>query len=67
MWFLIIWVISIIWALFFTQWCIENNISPLAILVMFCPILNTVFAAYRTYRWIRNGFDIKFLKDLFAK
>jgi hypothetical protein len=68
MWFLIIWFISCFWALCFVPWCAERNISlGITIFSYICPVFNTIFAAYRTYRHFKNGGSIKFLKDLFAE
>ena len=69
MWFLIFWLISIFWAICFIPWCIDKRYSPVVILIMFCPILNTVFAACRTYHFIMspNNKSWESFKDLFAK
>lgn len=64
----IIWFLSDIWALFFMPWCADHKIElHTALFAVLCPGLNTAFAAYRTYRWIKDGFNINFIKDLFGK
>ena len=63
----LIWVMSCIGVLFFIPWCVDNDISlPLTLFVIICPILNTTFIIYRTYRYFKNG-GIILLKDLFKK
>lgn len=64
--FLIIWLISWIGAIAFIPWCVDNDISLIMTLfVMICPILNTIFVIYRTYRYFKNRGTIP-LKDLFV-
>lgn len=58
--------VSLIWSLFFLEWMIEHNITPgIGVFTVMCPILNTMFVIYRTYRHFKNGGKI-FLHDLFA-
>ena len=64
---LVIYFISFIWAFAFSGWACEHEISFGAFMfTIFCPILNTIFAVYRTYRFLKNK-DRFFLKDLFEK
>lgn len=64
--FLIIWLISCVGVIAFIPWCVDNDISlPLTLFVMICPILNTIFVIYRTYRYFKNGGTFP-LKDLFV-
>lgn len=63
-----VWFISVFWALFFVSWCFDHKIElRVTLFAVFCPGLNTAFAAYRTYRWVKDGFNINFIKDLFGK
>lgn len=64
---LIIYFISLVCAFSFLDWACERDISIGGfIFVIFCPILNTVFAIYRIYRCFKSK-DNFFLKDLFEK
>ena len=64
----LIWLMSCLWAMCFISWMVDKDTDTiLAAFVCLCPIFNTVFAAYRTYRHFKNGNGIKFLKDLFAE
>lgn len=48
--------ISIFWSFCFIPWCVNENIDfAEAMFVCFCPVLNTIFAGYRTYRYFKNG------------
>lgn len=61
-----IYIISIVWSLFFIEWMVEQNITPgIGVFTVMCPILNTIFAGYRTYRHFKNDGKF-FIKDLFA-
>ena len=67
--FLILWLVSCFLSLIFIPWCIDRGYSPIVILIMFCPILNTIFVICRTYHAVRSGFveGWESFKDLFAK
>lgn len=69
MWFLFVWLISFLWSNFFMEWCIDKGYSPIVLLVMVCPILNTIFAICRTYHAIKSKRKEKWksFKDLFAE
>ena len=69
MWFVIVWLASLFSSLIFIPWCINRGHGPIVMLVMFCPILNTIFVICRTYHAVRSGFveGWESFKDLFAK
>jgi len=61
-----IYIISSVWSCCFINWAFNKNIDYYKIiLISACPILNTIFAGYRTYRHFKNGGKF-FIKDLFA-
>lgn len=61
-----IYIISAFWSCFFIRWALDRDINcDKIIFISVCPILNTIFAGYRTYRHFKNGGKF-FIKDLFA-
>lgn len=61
-----IYIISAFWSCCFIGWAVDKDIDPDKIIfICVCPILNTVFAGYRTYHHFKNGGKF-FIKDLFA-
>ena len=67
MWFGIIWLASCFLSLIFIPWCIDRGYSPIVLLVMCCPILNTIFVICRAYHELRSGFEgWESFKNLFA-
>lgn len=61
-----IYIISVFWSYCFIGWAIDKDIKfAEMMLVSLCPILNTIFAGYRTYRYFKNSGKF-FIKDLFA-
>lgn len=62
----LIYFISTLWSFCFIPWAVDKNIGCVEVMcVSMCPILNTIFAGYRTYRHFKNGGKF-FIKDLFA-
>lgn len=62
----IIYLVSLVGSLFFIEWMVEHNIDAgIVVFTVMCPILNTIFVGYRTYRYFKNGGKF-FIKDLFA-
>lgn len=60
-----IYIGSVLWSMCFIGWMVDHNIDcGVTIVACMFPILNTVFAIYRTYCSFKNGNF--FLKDLFA-
>lgn len=61
-----IYIISVFWSYCFIEWAVDREIGCAeTMFVSLCPILNTIFAGYRTYRHFKNSGKF-FIKDLFA-
>lgn len=61
-----IYLISVFWSYCFIGWAVDKDIKCAEMMfVSLCPILNTIFAGYRTYRHFKNSGRF-FIKDLFA-
>lgn len=64
----LIYSFSTVWCLFFIDWLVEHNFeAEIAMCAIFCPILNTIFAIYRTYMYFKNASGTNFIKNLFQK
>ena len=53
-----IWLMSSIGMVLFVPWMYEKGLSvPMATVLIICPIINTLFFIYRTYKALRYNSD----------
>lgn len=51
-----IWLLSAVGVVLFIPWMYERNLSvSMAVFLLICPVVNTIFLAYRTYKAFKHN------------